>query len=99
MDQKGGRYHWVINMGRAKSAVVYCVLMLVCFNLIFLIPWISRFPITVLLGLGTLPLAIGACRVVSKYHSEIDRLIPSMGLNVMVVLLTNVLLGVGLLIA
>jgi len=99
VDREGGRKHWVIFLGRRRSAILYTVLMMLCYATILAIPSLTKFPATVWLGLGTLPLAVMACRGALRYHSDFKRLVPAMGQNVLVVLLTNLLLGVGLIFA
>lgn len=97
-DHAGGRRHWVIQWGRARSAVFYCLLMALCFLIIGIIPGISRFPSTLWLGLGPLPLTVITCRGTVKFHSNTQKLIPILAINVLIILLTDTLLGVGLLI-
>ena len=98
-DRAGGRHHWVIHWGRERSAVLYCLLMGVCFLIIGILPFVSRFPWMLMFGMGTLPLAIMSCRGAIKYHSDTENLIPVLGLNVLVILITDTLLGAGLMIA
>ena len=49
-----------------------------------------------LLGLLTVPVAIATSRGAFKHGENIPKLIPFMGLNVLVVILTPVLVAIGL---
>jgi 1,4-dihydroxy-2-naphthoate octaprenyltransferase len=51
-------------------------------------------PVFCLLGLLTIPLAIKAIQGSFKYK-EMDKLVPAMASNVMVVLATQILIGIG----
>ena len=51
-----------------------------------------------LLGLGTLPLGIKAMKGALRYHSDVSALVPYLGTNVFVVLLTPLLMSIGIII-
>jgi len=55
-------------------------------------------PVWTLLGLLTLPLGIKAIRGSFQYQ-QMEKLVPAMAANVMVVLVTQLLLGVGYVLA
>ena len=97
-DRKGGRHHWVIGLGKTKSAVLYCILYGVLYIMIGITPWIVSVAKAWMLGLVTLPLAVAACVGVCRYRDMTEKLVPYMGLNVIVVLTTDLLLGAGLLV-
>jgi 1,4-dihydroxy-2-naphthoate octaprenyltransferase len=56
-------------------------------------------PSWVLLGLLTVPLAFGAAKGAAQYANDTRHLIPSLGKNVTINLLTPLLMAVGLWIA
>ena len=56
-------------------------------------------PISVLVALLSLPLAYKACRIVMRECENTWKLVPALGLNVIMILATILLLGVGFLIA
>jgi 1,4-dihydroxy-2-naphthoate octaprenyltransferase len=55
-------------------------------------------PVFTLLALLTLPFALKAIRGASKY-GDMNKLLPAMASNVLVVLLTQLLLGIGYILA
>ena len=54
-------------------------------------------PLTALLGLVTLPLGLKAVMGALKNYDDTEHLIPFLGLNMQVILLTTLLTGVGIL--
>jgi 1,4-dihydroxy-2-naphthoate octaprenyltransferase len=94
-DRRGGRHHLVIRFGKRKSARIYAAGLAAVYVVIFIAPLFSDVPITVLLGGATLPLAVNAVRIVFKHSSEFPQLIPALGMNVGVVILTDLFLALG----
>lgn len=94
-DKIGGRHHLIIHFGRKKSAYIYFVSLVVAYAIIILAPFVSTAPYTVWLGLLTLPLAIKASTIAFKHHEEMPKFVPALGMNVGVVLLTDLLLAVA----
>jgi len=94
-DATGGRRHLVIHFGRAFSSRIYTGSLVIVYALILAAPFLFPFPKTTLLGLLTLPLALKAVSIVRKHHNDTAALIPALGLNVGVVILTDFLIGVG----
>jgi len=98
-DKKAGRKTLPIVMGKAGASIVYSVLT----SLVYL--WIAGaviaglMPLFALIALLTLPLAVRAIRGAVKYREGIDELVPAMRDNVLVVLLTQILLGAGYVLA
>ena len=97
-DKKADRKTLPITLGKGKSSIVYSVLMVTVY--LWIIAWVivGMMPIFSLLALLTLPFAIKAMRGARKYQ-EITSLIPAMANNVLVVLLTQFLIGVGYILA
>ncbi len=96
-DRAGGRYHVLISRGRRFSARLYSVLMAATYLSLALGVGLKILPVTALLGLATLPLGVRAVMGALRYHDDIPRLVPILGLNVQVILLTILLTGVGIL--
>jgi 1,4-dihydroxy-2-naphthoate octaprenyltransferase len=94
-DKKGGRYHMIIHFGKKKSARIYMAVVAVVYILILAGPFILDIPYTVLIALLTLPIAIKAMTITSKFYNDTPKLIPALGMNVMVVLFTDLLLAIG----
>ena len=97
-DRAGGRRHLVIVFGKRVSGIIYSIL-LMCVYLIFILGAVKgTMPVTVLLCFITFPLAVYTVYSVLRYGSEKQKIIPTLGMNVIVVLTTDFLLTVGYLI-
>jgi len=97
-DMVASRRHLPIAVGRQNSAKVYAGLLSATYLWLIFSAAFGVLPLTALLGLITLPLGLKTVRGVLKYSDDIDSLIPFMGANIMVTLLTPLLMGVGILI-
>ena len=86
-----------ITMGTAKAGIVYSVLTVVVYLWIIGIAVVEQEPV-LLIALLTLPFAIKAIQGALK-PQEISKLVPAMANNVLVVLLTQLLLGIGYILA
>jgi 1,4-dihydroxy-2-naphthoate octaprenyltransferase len=97
-DMKAGRKTLPIVMGKTKAWIVYSALTLIVY--LWIIGWVvaGKMPAFSLVALLTLPLAIKAI-VGARKHEEMSRLVPAMANNVLVVLLTQFLLGIGYILA
>jgi 1,4-dihydroxy-2-naphthoate octaprenyltransferase len=97
-DKKAGRKTLPIVMGKSKAWVVYSALTILVY--LWVIGWVvaGQMPAFSLLALLTLPLAIKAIQGARK-HDEMSQLVPAMANNVLVVLLTQLLLGIGYILA
>lgn len=97
-DKKAGRKTMPILIGRSKAWIVYSIMTMVMY--LWIVGWVvaGKIPVFSLLALLTLPLAIKAI-VGSRKHEEMSQLVPAMTNNVMVVLLTQFLLGIGYILA
>ena len=96
-DKKGGRYHLVIHFGRKKCSRFYVAGLLAVYLWIGLVPWISEIPSWIFLSFLTLPLALKTAMIVIKRYDHFESMIPALGMNVGVVILTDFFLAVGLL--
>jgi len=97
-DKKAGRKTLPITMGKARAGIVYSALTGVVYLWIIGGVIAGQMPPFSLIALLTLPLAIKAIQGALK-HQEISRLVPAMASNVLVVLLTQLLLGIGYILA
>ncbi len=97
-DRKAGRKTTPITMGKAKASILYSVLTVVVYLWIIGGVVAGQMPVFSLIALLTLPFAIKAIRG-SRKHEEMDKFIPAMASNVQVVLLTQLLLGIGYILA
>ncbi len=94
-DRQGGRRHLVIFFGTRKSAMIYAGAVFLLFSLIAAAPFVANVPYTVLIALAVLPLGALAVIRVLRYHDDPPRLVQAQGLNVAMVLLTDLLLAVA----
>ena len=103
-DKKAGRKTTPITMGKAKASIVYSVLTVIVYLWIIggvVATWITGsvvMPPYCLIALLTIPFAIKAIRGSMQYQ-DMGKLVPAMANNVMVVLLTQLLLGIGYIMA
>ena len=97
-DRKAGRKTLPIIAGKGKASIVYSVLTVIVYLWIIGGVAAGQMPVFSLLALLTLPLAIKAIQGALK-HQEMSRLVPAMANNVLVVLLTQLLLGIGYILA
>jgi len=97
-DRQGGRKVLPITMGRNKAAIVYSAVTVAVY--VWIIAGVATLlmPVFSLLGLLTLPFAIRAIRGALQ-NQDIAKLAPAMQSNVLVVLLTQLLIGAGYIIA
>ncbi|MBA7505597.1 1,4-dihydroxy-2-naphthoate octaprenyltransferase [subsurface metagenome] len=97
-DEKAGRKTLSITMGKARASIVYSILTLVVYMWIIGAVVAGQMPAFSLIALLTLPFALKAIQGALK-HQETSKLMPAMGNNIMVVLLTQLLLGIGYILA
>jgi 1,4-dihydroxy-2-naphthoate octaprenyltransferase len=96
-DKVASRHHIPIAYGRRFSARVYAVCMLATYVSLAVAVGFRVLPVTALIGLLTLPLAVKTVMGALKNYDDIPKLIPSLGSNILVILLTTLLTGVGIL--
>ena len=104
-DRKAGRKTLPIAVGKAKASIVYSVLTVVVYLWIIgavvagLTGIVAKgMPPFCLIALLTIPFAVKAIQG-SRKHQDMGKLVPAMANNVQVVLLTQLLLGVGYILA
>jgi len=95
-DRAGGRFHLVIWLGRQKAAYLYAFGLFATYATILLPALLGVSSWWVMLGFGTLPLAVKAGVTAVKYPEDMTKIVPAMGINVVVVLVTDLLLAIGL---
>lgn len=98
-DKTVGRKHLPILLGRKNVARIY-ILFLALSYLPILVGYALRiFPVHAFMALATVILAIQTSRGVLQYSDEMKSLVPYMGKNVIINLVTPALLAIGLMIA
>jgi 1,4-dihydroxy-2-naphthoate octaprenyltransferase len=95
-DKSVGRRHYPIIAGRKISSFIYTAFLLGAYLVILLGVAFNLLPKFSLLGLLTLVLAVPVIRSALRYADDIPHLIPALGQNVLINLLTPVLVAVGL---
>ncbi|MBN1311547.1 MAG: prenyltransferase [Anaerolineae bacterium] len=98
-DRSVGRKHYPILIGNRASSFIYGVFLLLTFLSIIGGVVLGYLPTTALLGLGAILIAIPAFLGAYQNAENMEKLAPSMGLNVIINLVTPVLVAVGLFIA
>jgi 1,4-dihydroxy-2-naphthoate octaprenyltransferase len=97
-DSKAYRKTLPITMGKAKAGIVYSILTLIVYLWIIGAVVARVMPAFSLIALLTLPLALKAIQG-ARQHQDMKKFVPAMANNVMVVLLTQLLLGIGYILA
>jgi 1,4-dihydroxy-2-naphthoate octaprenyltransferase len=95
-DKTVGRRHFPILIGRHLSSIIFSSFLVLTYVAIVVGVILSILPIGSLLGLATLILAIPLLKGSIKNADDIRNLIPFMGNNVLVNLLTPVLVAAGI---
>ncbi len=95
-DRSVGRRHYPILLGRTVSGYIYIGFLVATYVVIIAGVVFGLLPLFSLLALLTLVLAVQVIRNVSANAENVPALIPSMGQNVIINLLTPVLLAIGL---
>lgn len=94
-DRSIGRRNLPIVAGRPFSAIIYTAFLALTYLSIVIGVLLGYLPAFTLLGLVTIIPAIPVVKGVHKNADQIEALIPSMGLNVLITVLTPVLVGFG----
>ena len=97
-DRNGGRKTLPIILGRGKASIVYSILTIVVYLWIVGAVVAEVMPAFSLISLLTLPLAIKAIKGALKYDDE-GKLMQAMSNNVLIVMLTQLFLGIGYILA
>ncbi|MEJ2722526.1 MAG: prenyltransferase [bacterium] len=98
-DRTVGRRNFPVLIGRRASSLIYGAFLGLAFLSIVLGVVFGYLPKFSLLGLAALALAVPAAIGAYRYADDVKRLIPSMGMNVLVNIVTPVLVAIGLLVA
>jgi len=95
VDRIGGRRHLVILLGRRRAAILYVAATAATYLSIIYAILTGVLPPAIIVALLTLPVAFKACRLVLNEYGDIQKLVPALGLNVIMILVTILLIGVG----
>ena len=98
-DRAIGRRHLLVLYGPRTGSYVYAGMLLGSY-LSIVVGWlVGALPAWSLLGLLTLPLSVRTSLGAYRYGGQIERLIPYLGQNVLITLLTPLLAAIGLFLA
>ncbi len=95
-DKTVGRRHFPILIGRRLSSIIFSSFLVLTYISIVVGVAIAILPIGSLLGLATLLLAIPLLKGSISHAEDIQKLIPFMGKNVLVNILTPTLVAIGM---
>ena len=95
-DRSVGRRHFPIIIGRRASSLIYGAFLVLAYLSIVLGVTLGQMPRTSLIGLMALVIAIPVAVGVYRYAEDMNKLMPYLGLNVVINILTSVLVAVGL---
>ena len=95
-DQNVGRKHLPIKIGKEKSSWIYIVFLLLPYAVIVYGVITGYFPLSSLIGFLSLPLVILNSRGVLHHADNTEELIPFLGQNVIINLITPVLVAIGI---
>ncbi|MBU0985801.1 MAG: prenyltransferase [Proteobacteria bacterium] len=95
-DKRIGRYHLPIVIGRKASVKVYSIFLAGAYVSIIIGYFLGVFPKVSLIALASIVLAVATVKGAARYADDIPKLIPYMGRNVVIIIVTPVLLAISL---
>jgi 1,4-dihydroxy-2-naphthoate octaprenyltransferase len=98
-DRSAGRRHLLIVAGNKRSSVVYAAFLFLAYLSIAVGVGLGYLPVLGLLGLVPLVIAVPTAVGAIRYAEQTEKLMPYLGLNVLLNVITPLLLAIGLLIA
>jgi 1,4-dihydroxy-2-naphthoate octaprenyltransferase len=98
-DQRGGRKHLVITMGKRDARYLFVALIIASYLCIIIGVLTKMMPVIALIGLGTIGFGWKAAKGALKYYNDTNQLVPALGANVITILGTQALITIGYVIA
>jgi 1,4-dihydroxy-2-naphthoate octaprenyltransferase len=98
-DQSIRRRHYPITIGRKASSLIYGTFLLLTYLSIVAGVLLDLLPLAALLGLLTLVIAVPTALGAYRNADDMEKLAPSLGMNVLLNILTPLLAAIGLFIA
>jgi 1,4-dihydroxy-2-naphthoate octaprenyltransferase len=95
-DREVGRKHLPITLGKRRCILIYGIFLFLTYFSIILGPVLGLLPFASLISLICIILAIHTFSGVRKNADSIKDLIPYMGKNVVLILVTNILFAIGI---
>lgn len=97
-DRDAGRKHMPIVIGRRASSLLYVGFLVMAYLALIWGVYSQHLPRASLVGLATVVLAVPVSIGAYRYAENVKKLIPSMGINVAINILTPALVSIGLII-
>jgi 1,4-dihydroxy-2-naphthoate octaprenyltransferase len=98
-DTAAGRRNYVIVLGRKRASLIFIAMYAGMYLSIILGVALGYLPLTGLIALLTLILAVPTAIAAYRYADDMENLLPYLGRNIQVSIITPILLAIGLLIA
>ncbi|MEJ2429218.1 MAG: prenyltransferase [Deltaproteobacteria bacterium] len=95
-DRTVGRHHFPISIGRKASVSLYAAFLGSAYATVIIGYMVGQLPLEGFLALGSIVFAIPTVRGLARFADNVPELIPYMGRNVVIIILTPVLLAIGL---
>lgn len=95
-DRSVGRHHFPIAIGREASVRLYVTFLVGAYLAVIFGYVTGNLPLAGFLALGSIIIAVPTAKGVARFANDVPRLIPYMGRNVVIIILTPVLLAIGL---
>ncbi len=92
-DKAGGRHHLVIRFGRKVSGYLYALGLVAVYLIVILLPIFHISSYWTYLALLTLPIAVKVSSTAIKDYDNMEKIIPALGQNVLIVLGTDLLIA------
>ena len=99
VDAAAGRRNLPILLGRRTGSLLFGLNVLLTYTSLLAGVWLGYLPALAWLGLLTLPVGVAAVRGVYLHADDLPKLVPFMGLNVLLNVVTPILMAVGLFLA
>jgi 1,4-dihydroxy-2-naphthoate octaprenyltransferase len=95
-DRAIGRNHFLIVYGKKAGAILYTLFLACAYIVLVTGVLLKLFPIGALLGLLTLFIAIPTVRNIFNTMNDMEKFVPSLGMNVIITLVTPLLAALGM---
>lgn len=95
-DRAVGRFNILMKLGLKQGVLLFSVFVILTYVTLFLSVIVFALPMTVWLGLMTAVIAIPMLKITLNSIENRDKLMPALGMNVIINLLTPVLIALGL---
>jgi len=94
-DRTAQRRHLPIVIGRKRSALVYTAFIIAAYIALIIAVATEVLPYWALLALVTVPLAYAVIKGANEHYDQIEKLVPTLGRNVVLTLVLPLLIAIG----